>query len=162
MIKYKIYCDMDGVIADFDKRFKQYTNMTPTEYKIKYSIPMFYNFVNNKGIEFWTSIPWTIDGKKLWNYIKKYQPTLISVPTHENSSFLGKKMWVENNIPNTPLILTPRKNKQDYAKPNAILIDDRFDTIHEWNMKGGKGILFTSAEQTINEIQKIFGNAKII
>jgi hypothetical protein len=157
---------MDGVIADFDKRFEQYTNMTPTEYKIKYSIPMFYNFINNKGIEFWTSIPWTIDGKKLWNYIKNYQPTLISVPTYEDSSFLGKKMWVEHNIPNTPLILTPRKNKQDYAKLNTILIDDRSDTIYEWNIKGGKGILFTSAEQTINELEKLkfkrFGNIEII
>jgi len=155
IMKYKIYCDMDGVITDFDKRFKQYTNMTPNDYKLKYSTPMFYDFINNKGIEFWISIPWMLDGKKLWRYIKKYKPTLISVPTYENSSFLGKKMWVENNIPNTPLILVSRKDKQNYAGSDTILIDDRADTIDEWNKKGGKGILFISTEQTINELKML-------
>ena len=155
MIKYKIYCDMDGVISDFDKRFEEYTHMTPNKYKIEHGIHRFYDFINNKGIEFWTSIPWMPDGKRLWEYIKKEKPTLISVPTYENSSFLGKKMWVTNNIPNTPLILVSRQNKQDYAKKNTILIDDRFDTIDEWNEKGGIGILFKSTEQTINELKKL-------
>lgn len=155
MIKYKIYCDMDGVISDFDKRFEEYTHMTPNKYKIEHGIHGFYDFINNKGIEFWTSIPWMPDGKRLWEYIKKEKPTLISVPTYENSSFLGKKMWVTNNVPNTPLILVSRQNKQDYAKKNTILIDDRFDTIDEWNEKGGIGILFKSTEQTINELKKL-------
>lgn len=152
-MKYKIYCDMDGVITNFDKRFEQYTGMTPSNYKTKYGKHSFYNFINNKGVEFWITIPWMPDGKKLWEYIKKYKPILISVPTYDNSSFLGKKMWVENNIPNTSLILVSRQNKQDYSNLNAILIDDRSDTINEWNEKGGKGILFISTEQTINELE---------
>jgi hypothetical protein len=95
------------------------------------------------------------DGKKLWKYIEKYEPTLISVPTYENSSFLGKEMWVANNIPNTSLILVPRQNKQDYAKINTILIDDRHDTINEWIEKGGIGILFKSTKQVINDLKKL-------
>lgn len=152
-MKYKIYCDMDGVITNFDKRFEQYTGMTPSNYKIKYGKHSFYNFINNKGVEFWVTIPWMPDGKKLWEYIKKYKPILISVPTHDYSSFLGKKLWIENNIPNIPLILVSRQNKQDYSNLNTILIDDRSDTINEWNEKGGKGILFISTEQTINELE---------
>jgi superfamily I DNA/RNA helicase len=42
----------------------------------------------------------------------------------DNSSRLGKRLWVKKNMPGTKLILASRKNKQDYAKENAILIDD--------------------------------------
>ena len=31
---YTIYLDMDGVIADFDQRFKDVSGMTPNEYKM--------------------------------------------------------------------------------------------------------------------------------
>jgi hypothetical protein len=94
-------------------------------------------------------------GKQLWDYIKQYNPTLLSAPSRENESRLGKRLWVKNNIPGTKLILASRETKQNYAKPNTILIDDRPDTIDEWNAKGGKGILFISTEQTINDLKQL-------
>ena len=30
---YKIYCDMDGVLTDFESRFEHYSGMTPKEYE---------------------------------------------------------------------------------------------------------------------------------
>ena len=58
-------------------------------------------------------------------------------------------------MPGTKLILAKRENKQDYAGKNKILIDDRADTISEWNAAGGIGILFTSTSQTINELKQL-------
>jgi hypothetical protein len=95
------------------------------------------------------------NGKELWEYIKKYNPTLLSAPSRENESRVGKRLWVKNHMPGTPLVLASRANKQNYAKPNAILIDDRPDTIDEWNARGGKGILFISTEQTIDKLKQI-------
>ena len=32
---YKIYCDMDGVLTDFEKRFEHFAGMSPKEYETK-------------------------------------------------------------------------------------------------------------------------------
>ena len=32
-INYQIYCDMDGVIADFEGRFEHFTGMSPDQYR---------------------------------------------------------------------------------------------------------------------------------
>jgi hypothetical protein len=153
--QYTIYCDMDGVIADFDKRFEQFFKMSPREYESKFGKEQFWEGIAKEGVKFWVGIPWMPQGKQLWDYIKQYNPTLLSAPSRENESRLGKRLWVKNNIPGTKLILASRETKQNYSKPNKILIDDRPDTIEEWNARGGTGILFISTEQTINDLKQL-------
>ena len=147
---------MDGVICDFDKRFEQFGGMFPKEYESKNGTKKFWELINNKvGADFWAKMPWMPEGKKLWDYIKQYNPTLLSSPSSHPSSRYGKRLWAKENTPGTKLILALRGNKQDYSGKNRILIDDRADTISEWNAKGGIGILFTSTDQTINELKEL-------
>jgi hypothetical protein len=154
--QYKIYCDMDGVLCDFDRRFEQFGGMGPSAYTIKYGINKFWDLIDNKvGYTFWSKMPWMQDGKKLWTYISKYSPTLLSAPSEDASSRYGKRLWVQENIPGAKLILAQRSHKKTYSKKNKILIDDMFKTIDEWNKAGGIGILHTSTENTINELKKL-------
>ena len=154
--KYTLYCDMDGVLCDFEARFEQYSDgLTTDEYRDKFGIKAFWKLVNDEGVRFWVGIPWMSDGKELYNYIKPNLFSLLSAPSSENSSRLGKRLWVKNNIPCTKLILAAAKNKQDYSEENSILIDDRADTIREWNAGGGNGILHTSTANTIQQLKKL-------
>ena len=95
------------------------------------------------------------DGKELFNYIKPNLHSLLSAPSYDNSSRLGKRLWVKKNTPGTKLILAAAKNKQDYSKEGAILIDDRADTIREWDSQGGIGILHVSAANTIQQLKQL-------
>jgi len=153
--QYKIYCDMDGVLCDFDRRFEQFGDMSPKEYESKYGIKKFWETINGVGEQFWSKMPWMPEGKQLWTYISKYKPYLLSAPSLDYSSRYGKKLWVQENVPGTKLILAKRENKRDYANRKSILIDDRTDNINDWNIAGGIGILFTSTTQTINELKEI-------
>jgi hypothetical protein len=94
------------------------------------------------------------DGKELWNYIKKYNPTLLSAPSRDPQSRWGKRIWVKKNIPGTPLILAAANKKKNYSKRNSILIDDRVSNINEWNAEGGIGIFHVNTENTIKQLQK--------
>ena len=46
--KYKIYCDMDGVLTDFEKRFDHFSGMHPQEYEKKFGIEQFWHLIDNK------------------------------------------------------------------------------------------------------------------
>ncbi len=153
--KYTLYCDMDGVLVDFEKRFKDLTNLDTISFREKYGLDEFWKKIDKAGVGFWVGMDWMPDGKQLYDYIKPNLYSLLSSPSYDNSSRLGKRLWVKNKIPGTKLILAARKNKQDYAKENAILIDDLKPTIDEWNAQGGIGILHTSAASTIEQLKKL-------
>jgi len=146
---------MDGVLCDFEKRFEDLTGLSPNAFRDKHGLDEFWKLIDDDGVRFWVGMDWMPDGKQLWNYIKPNVYSLLSSPSFDNSSRLGKRLWVKKNIPGTKLILAARKNKQDYSKKGAILIDDLKPTIDEWNAKGGIGILHTSAASTIEQLKKL-------
>lgn len=153
--QYKIYCDMDGVLADFDLQFKNLTGLFPKQYEQKYGIDKFWDIIPNDTTRFWSQIPWMKDGKQLWDYIRKYNPTILSAPSREQTSKQGKREWVMRELPNTNLKLKGAQYKHEFAKPNHILIDDRADTIKRWNDAGGIGILHISSSNTIKQLKKL-------
>jgi len=149
---YKIYCDMDGVIVDFDKGYKELTGReasfdTPKE--------EFWAPIQKAGASFWIKLQWMPDGKKLWEFIKPYNPDLLSAPSRDESSKIGKFVWVKRNVPGTKLILRQAERKQEFATPNSILIDDRADNIQRWKDAGGIGIVHTSAADTIQQLKDL-------
>ena len=155
-MSYKIFSDMDGVLTDFDVRFKKYSKgIAPSDFEKKYGKDKFWELADGPGVAFWVGMPWMQDGKKYWNYIKDYDVELLSSPSRSQVSRLGKRLWVRNNMPGVKLTLAQARNKQNYAAPNHILIDDRKSNIDQWRAQGGIGILHTSAEDTIQQLKKL-------
>lgn len=154
--QYKIYCDADGVLTDFNGRFEYFYGISPKEYEEKNGKGKFWEAIDDKiGVDFWSKMSWMPEGKKLWGYIKKYNPYILSAPSRNYVSRHGKKIWVQNNIPGTKLILASRENKKNYAHKNHILIDDMKKNIDEWVFAGGVGIQFISTEQVIGDLKKL-------
>jgi len=152
---YKIFCDMDGVLVDFEKGYADLTNTTPS--KSFDGKSEFWDPINKAGAAWWANLVWMPDGQTLWAYIKKYRPNILSAPSWDQSSKVGKEAWVKIHLKNdyNKLYLYSRANKQLFSEPNRILIDDMGKTIDEWNAKGGIGILHTSAANTISELKKL-------
>lgn len=139
---YKIYCDMDGVLTDFESRFEHYSGMHPQEYEKQKGLAAFWNLIDVQiGVKFWIGMPWMPQGKRLWDFIKPYQPDLLTSPSRDNNSRLGKNLWVKNNLnPKPKVIFAYSKDKQRYANDKSILIDDKKSNINEWTAKGGIAI----------------------
>ena len=153
---YKIYSDMDGVLVDFNERFKRFSDgILPTEYEQKFGKDKFWELIDGTGVRFWVGMDWMSDGKQLWNYIKKYEPVLLSSPSRSNYSRMGKRIWRKRNLPSTKLILARAANKQNYADPDSILIDDRESNVDQWIKAGGIGILHTDTASTINKLKEL-------
>lgn len=152
--QYTIYCDMDSVLVDFDRGYQELTGMT-TQQADANGVSAFWDPISQAGAKFWITLNWMSDGKQLWDYIKKYNPILLSAPSREESSKLGKRVWVKRELPGTKLILKYAPQKQEYASPTSILIDDRQKNIDQWEAAGGIGILHTSAANTIEQLKQL-------
>lgn len=153
VMDYKIYCDMDGVLADFESGYEELTGIDlKGEFK---KGDDFWDPIKVAGVGFWAGLKWMPDGQKLWDYLKPFNPVLLSAPSREQSSRIGKHVWVKHKIPGTKLILRYAKQKQELATPESILIDDRQVNIDQWEAAGGIGILHTSTANTIQQLQKL-------
>ena len=70
---YKIFCDMDGVLTDFDKAADE---LFPGRWKRIYiqNPSKLWKIIEKEGIKFWSKLEWIPEGKKLWNFLKPYNP----------------------------------------------------------------------------------------
>ena len=159
--KYIIFCDMDGVLVDFEKGYEDLTGLHTKHVDVQDSNEFWNKFrlsLEEKGMteyDYWVNLEWMSDGKQLWDYIKPYNPYVLTAPSRDPGSKQGKKQWVEqlDNMKN--IYFRAAQNKPDFSGKNRILIDDRADTIEKWNANGGIGILHTSTENTIEQLKKL-------
>lgn len=155
---YSIYVDQDGVLSDFNLEFEKLGHGTPESFEAKHGEDAMWHLINNKTDHFWLNMEWMPDGKKFWNFIKKYNPTILTKPARVKNCKEDKIIWLRKNLgEEVPIKLTTKKEK--YADSNTILIDDMEENIQKWVDAGGIGILYTSSEQAILEFKKLMKQA---
>jgi len=107
---------------------------------------------------FWMNLKWLPEGKQLWEYIKKYDPVILSKPT-DLQAVIGKKKWVKDNIGLSKERVQIRYDKSPYAQYDGkigILIDDFESNTSKFQGAGGRTILYKNTPQAIKEL-KSFG-----
>ena len=128
--EYKIYCDMDGVLCDFDEGYKNATKslkgdngkpkfpngISTKEANAKgkkYFWELFRESVGENEKDFWANLPWQPGGENLWTFISPYNPNILSSPAinfskpqdqqldpNYNEAIIGKKEWINKNLYN--------------------------------------------------------------
>ena len=161
--EYKVYLDMDGVVADFDKRFEDLSGMKPRDFEAKYGKNKFWDFIDEDNkVSFWVGIPVMPGAAELVNAVKKYNYELLTAPSVKKQSYLGKILWVRNHsdiLGGKPRINFKKAKEKHLVKPqltkNDVLIDDRADTITRWEQAGGTGIHYINASQVLNDLKNL-------
>ena len=152
----KIYVDMDGVLANFEKRWVDIYGFDP-EMTHKHKAQRkqeFQDFVDNKEFAVLEPMP---DMHVLVEYLNDklaHVPKEILSSTAKEDYFdtlsVQKGAWLENhNIDWKPNFVPGKKHKYKYAQPGFVLIDDDRKNIEDWNAAGGIGILHRDAITTI-------------
>ena len=152
-----IYCDMDGVLADFVSFTTNSLGRAFTD-NHWHALPddMFYQ------------LPPMQDAKHLWNFIGKYNPNILTAiprksrgPVAERAAN-DKKLWMKKHfgVSENRIYAVSRKNKANFAidgrdkRPN-LLIDDHLTNVLDFRQKGGLSVHHISARNTIKELKSI-------
>ena len=174
--KYVFFCDLDGVLVDFKRGFIELStnpdHLSIGEFEKKYGKPAAFKLIDEAGVDFWKNLNWTEDGKELWDYLKQYNPIILSSPTTHESSKIGKAEWIKLNLGidvqfidnplnfNTDTRIIFANHKHDYVKPaislfekTPVLIDDYRKKLDKWALAGGIGIYHNDSTDTIKSIE---------
>lgn len=153
---FTIYVDLDSVLADWEGAFKKLSaGKSYDEFKEEGKEGEAWKLIHKAGKDWWANIPWLDDGKKLWNFVKEFKPTILTSPGVSNIKPIieGKNEWIDRELgEDVPRIID--KDKGKYADKN-VLVDDTKKNIDNWKENGGKGILYTSADDAIGQLKKV-------
>jgi len=133
-----IYCDMDGVVASWEKARDNLVGPGASKSQT-------WKAISKAGHSFWASIPEFKWSRKFYDDLKRTDDTcFLTSPSLDPSSCSGKLEWLQRftedrNFRN--YIITNQKYRLAYG-PGAILIDDKEKHVDAFNKKGGIGILF--------------------
>lgn len=161
---YEIFVDMDGVLADFERGISEGMGEPLDQERYdrdsKYRSRMWkwVKQYSENGGKLWLELPLMPDAMTLWNYVKKYNPQIL---TAQGNPAYGaepqKRQWIANKFGSNVNVIVTRKSseKAQYAAPNRILIDDREKAIGPWREAGGIGILHKNAADTIRQLKEL-------
>lgn len=90
---FKVYCDMDGVLVDFEKGVVRLLNVAPsklvkgTMWKTIARAPHFFE-----------NLEWTQDGRRLWQSIRHLKPDILTGVPYPKTSRVEKFNWCKREL----------------------------------------------------------------
>jgi hypothetical protein len=91
--KYDVYCDLDGVLVDFEIGVRKLLNRPP--HKIVKGT-MWKHIARANA--FYEGLPWTKDGKRLWSAIRHLEPDILTGVPYPKSSRIEKYNWCKREL----------------------------------------------------------------
>ena len=161
---FYIYLDMDGGVANFNKRFKDLSGLLPDQFIEKNGKNAFWDLIDVKHkVAFWRGIEIMPGAEKLVNFISQYPYEMLTAPSTKKQSVIGKSLWIRDKVgtlyPSQPKVTYRSAKEKHNVKPELtkfdILIDDKKSTIDRWDAKGGTAIFYQNADQVINDLKKL-------
>lgn len=148
-----IYCDLDGVLADFNQAFKSITGKFPMEVSRR----ELWSEIDSRP-DYWLTLEMTSDADILLKWLSAHPYQILTglpVIGYEQAE-KQKRLWVEQYIgSDIPVICCLSKDKALYCQPGDILIDDYEQNICQWEKVGGIGILHVNAADTVQRLSQI-------
>lgn len=160
-MRHKLYCDQDGVFADFATPASEFFNVDFSGW-VTLSAEDWGRY-RDAHPKMWEEIPVMPFAYDLWSVVRDYDLAILTAVPHRGEwADVGeqKLRWFQKHFDfdNVLLYAVQREEKQTYAMqgdgtPN-ILIDDMLKNIEEWRHAGGIGIHYTPSADAVLNVQQ--------
>ena len=176
--EYEIYCDMDGVLVDFELGVVEYITAALAEGRaeeLKAKIDRHYITTDDlagptknndiraymykeleHNADFWENLPWIPNGQRLWAALAPHNPNILTTPMGYGSE-IGKQAWIDKNLNPPPKKVFMSREKYNWANKNSILIDDFTKNTIPWEEQGGIALLYKDSEieKTLSRLREL-------
>ena len=161
----RIYFDMDGVLANFDRGVKDLCGMEPRDQNSKQdpeADDRMWAAIREVG-HFYDKLELMPGAKEMFDRIYgKYGDRceiLTGIPKPKRGILTAeedKKNWMKRMLSDRIKVnIVFREQKPKFCEgKHCVLIDDLKGNVEFWEEKGGTGILHESAEKTLAELEK--------
>ena len=161
----KIFFDMDGVLADFNRGVIELCHMQPQDQENEdeeYTNSL-WSAVRDVD-HFYDRLEMMPGAKKLFDNAMKISngncEILTGIPKPKRGIITAgedKIKWVRRLLsPDIKVNIVYKEEKKNFCTGrDCILIDDLAANISAWNTAGGTGILYSNAEQVMKELSEI-------
>jgi 5'(3')-deoxyribonucleotidase len=158
--KFRVYLDMDGVLADF---FGEWARLDGKSHYKDIDNPEAKLDLVRQHPTFWVDLPMLPHARQLVQHVMKEfgEYYICSTPlTGDSRSESGKLAWVQMHLGAMPpkrVILT--HNKAEFATANGtpgILVDDYGKNVNAWQSAGGIAIKYE--DQNFAKVQRLLSS----
>ena len=162
----RVYLDMDGVLADFNRGVRELCHMEAQSQNGKRNAKLddrMWEAIRETD-HFYDRLELLPGAKEMFGRIRERYgdrcEILTGIPREERgivTAAQDKTDWTRRMLSEDVKIHTVcRKHKLRYCTGSeSVLIDDREKTIREWREQGGTGILHISPEETLRELEQL-------
>lgn len=154
----KIYVDMDGVIANFEKRYTERYGHISEQVRRKEFRGNFDDFI---ATEQFVTLELMPDARQLITTLDNIdipKEILSSTAYQEVYETISdqKRRWLATHNISWPQNFVPGKaHKYKWATPTSIIIDDTLSVINDWEKAGGIAIRHKNAFDTLEDLDFI-------
>lgn len=153
----QIFLDMDGVLADFDKRKAEVFGTLDVDDRVLWP------YIRKNHPNWFRELDPMIDMPLLWQFCKPHKPIILTACSRTGAgegalyrTVQNKIDWIHGHLgDDVPVIVCMRTHKKDYASADAILVDDHEDNVKQFSLHGGIGILHKSAAMSIVALESV-------
>ena len=154
----KVFLDMDGVLANFDKRAEEILSTNNIyKYEFVHGPEVFWHKLN-KYPNFFMELELMPDAGVLLNAVWHLDPIVLTALPKTNGDRVRqhKEAWVALNLKEgMKVICCQTHEKPHHCNPGDVLIDDRAVNRQAWEAKGGRYIVHTSAEDSVAQLKEL-------
>lgn len=153
----KLYIDLDGVLADFDKSAEAILRTNNIyKYEFIWGTDVFWKKIN-KYPSFFRDLPLKEGARHLWAKVAHLEPIILTALPRENGDRVDtqKRAWVKQYFGDTPVITCQTKDKPKFCEKGDVLIDDRAVNLDAWSEKGGLYIIHTNTIDTLTTMRSL-------
>lgn len=145
-----LYCDLDGVLADFDGYYQRTFGVSPWGG----SGVVDWDVLRRLG-DFYTDVPALPDARWLWDQMAPWRPVVLTALPHSIPEVADyKRGWVGRHLGwDVKVICCKSRTKHLYARPGDILVDDRDVDREAWAAAGGVFVAYRSAQEVMDTLR---------
>ena len=147
----RLFLDLDGVLADFDRGVHAVTGARPEALPLK---TMWAALA--KAPAFFETLELMHDAEALWRFCAPHRPTILTGLPLGAWAPDQKRRWVARVLGvHVPIITCMSRDKPRWSGPGHVLVDDRASAREGWERKGGRFVHHVSAERSIARLREL-------